>query len=58
MSAFLIWYFVTVSSNGAIVYSPPIKDKAECERVQKVMLNTFSFYSVKQGRCIEMKVIG
>lgn len=58
MSAFLVWYFVTMSNSGALVYSPPIKDKAECERVQKIMTDAFPYYSIKNGRCIEMKVIG
>lgn len=55
MSAFLVWYFVTYANNGSIMYSPPIKDKAECERVEKVLReNAPRMY----GRCIEMKVIG
>ena len=58
MSAFLVWYFVTVSGNGAIMYSPPIKDKKECERIQKIMIDTFRYSSAGHGRCIEMKVIG
>lgn len=58
MSAFLVWYFVTVSNNGAIMYSPPIKDKAECERIQKVFTETFPKHIIQKGRCIEMKVIG
>ena len=58
MSAFLVWYFVTMSNYGTLVYSPPIKDKKECERIQKVMIDTFPTSIVRNGRCIEMKVIG
>lgn len=56
MSAFLVWYFVTYSSNGVVMYSPPIKDKPECVRIEKV-LREASPYRI-YGRCVEMKVIG
>lgn len=58
MSAFLVWYFVTYTTYGGVAYSPPIKDKKECERIQKVFIDTFPTNSIRSGRCIEMKVIG
>lgn len=55
MNTILVWVLVTVGSGNAnaVVYSPPLKDLATCEHLQKSVWETRTQFS----RCVQINMV-
>jgi hypothetical protein len=55
MNTVLVWVLVTFGSyQSALVYSPPMPDKAMCEQLQKSIVETRNVFST---RCVQIRMV-
>jgi hypothetical protein len=56
MNTVLVWVLVTFggSSSSALVYSPPMPDKAMCEQLQKSIVETRNQFYM---RCVQIRMV-
>lgn len=53
MKTIAIWYLVYLNSNGAMVFSPPMKTQEECVRIQEVL----PIYGSHASKCIQINEV-
>lgn len=51
----LAWVLMNMDAHGAISYSPPVKTLADCQRMQKFVLD-HNRYSQHDSQCIQVNV--
>ena len=53
MNTILVWYLITVGSNRAVIYSPPLPTVEECQRLQRTKPVSW----VQESQCVQLKVV-
>lgn len=56
VTAFTVWYLMTIGTTGVVTYSPPMKDQATCQQLQ-AQVDQSQFARNIRSQCIVIKSV-